>query len=67
MNKKTIIITLVGILIGAVAGYLYYHYVGCITGTCVITSKPINATLYGALIGGLLSNSLIKTEKKIFD
>ncbi|WP_140485794.1 DUF6132 family protein [Flavobacterium sp. GSA192] len=66
MNKKTIIITLVGILIGAVAGYLYYHYVGCITGTCVITSKPINATLYGALIGGLLSNSLIKTEKKNF-
>lgn len=64
MNKKTIIITLIGILIGAVAGYLYYHYVGCITGTCVITSKPINATLYGALIGGLLSNSLIKTEKK---
>lgn len=64
MNKKTIIITLVGILIGAVAGYLYYHYVGCITGTCVITSKPINATLYGALIGGLLSNSLIKNEKK---
>ncbi|WP_083382142.1 DUF6132 family protein [Flavobacterium commune] len=64
MNKKTIIITLVGILIGAVAGYLYYHYVGCITGTCVITSKPINATLYGALIGGLLSNSLIKTDKK---
>lgn len=64
MNKKTIIITLIGILIGAVAGYLYYHYVGCITGTCVITSKPINATLYGALIGGLLSNSLIKTDKK---
>ncbi|WP_238929385.1 DUF6132 family protein [Flavobacterium pokkalii] len=53
MNKKTFIVTLIGVLIGAVAGYLYYKYVGCITGTCVITSRPLNATLYGALIGGL--------------
>ncbi len=64
MNKKTLIVTLTGIILGAIAGYLYYKYVGCITGTCVITSKPLNATLYGALIGGLLTNSLIKKEKK---
>ncbi|KQB44560.1 Membrane protein [Flavobacterium daejeonense] len=64
MNKNTFIITLIGVLIGAVAGYLYYKYVGCITGTCVITSRPLNATLYGALIGGLLSSSFIKKEKK---
>lgn len=64
MTKKTIITTLIGVLLGAIAGYLYYKYVGCITGTCVITSKPLNATLYGALIGGLLTNSLIKKEKK---
>jgi hypothetical protein len=64
MTKKAIIITLIGVLIGALLGYLYYRYVGCITGTCVITSRPLNATLYGALIGGLLTNSLIKKEKK---
>jgi hypothetical protein len=64
MTKKAIIITLIGVLIGAILGYLYYRYVGCITGICVITSKPLNATLYGALIGGLLTNSLIKKEKK---
>ena len=64
MTKKAIIITLIGVLIGAILGYLYYRYVGCITGTCVITSKPLNATLYGALTGGLLTNSLIKKEKK---
>jgi len=64
MTKKTIITTLIGVLLGAIAGYLYYKYVGCITGTCVITSRPLNATLYGALIGGLLTNSLIKKEKK---
>jgi hypothetical protein len=64
MNKKTLIITIIGVCIGAIAGYLYYKYVGCITGTCVITSRPLNATLYGALIGGLLTSSLIKKDKK---
>ncbi|WP_278036120.1 DUF6132 family protein [Flavobacterium nitratireducens] len=64
MNLKAVIVTIIGVILGAVAGYLYYKYVGCITGTCVITSKPLNATLYGALIGGLLSSSFIKKEKK---
>ena len=63
MNQKAVKVTIIGVILGAVAGYLYYKYVGCITGTCVITSKPLNATLYGALIGGLLSNSLLKKEK----
>jgi hypothetical protein len=43
-----------GILIGAVVGFLYYYYIGCMTGTCPITSRPLNSTLYGALMGGLL-------------
>lgn len=55
-------LTMAGILIGAVAGYLYYYYVGCATGICLITSKPINSTLYGAVMGGLFFN-IIKTEK----
>ncbi len=64
MTKKVLIITAVGTLMGAVAGYLYYSYVGCASGTCVITSKPINSTLYGAVMGGLLFNMFIKTPKK---
>ena len=64
MNQKAVKVTIIGVILGAVAGYLYYKYVGCITGTCVITSRPLNATLYGAIIGGLLVNSLIKKEKK---
>ena len=47
-------ITLIGIFVGAILGYTYYHYVGCASGTCAITSKPINSTLYGSLMGGLL-------------
>ncbi len=49
-------LTLVGLLVGALLGYVYYHFVGCASGTCAITSKPLNSSLYGALLGGLLFN-----------
>ncbi len=48
--------TIAGIIAGAIGGYCYYHFVGCNSGTCSITSKPLNSTLYGALMGGLLLN-----------
>ena len=63
MTKKAIFITAVGVIVGAIAGYAYYHYVGCASGTCAITSKPLNSTLYGALMGGLLFNLFVKENK----
>jgi len=53
---------LIGALVGAVAGYLYWKYVGCVTGTCAITSKPLNSTLYFAFFG-LVLFGLFKKEK----
>ena len=64
MTNKTLIITGIGIVIGALAGYAYYFYVGCASGTCAITSKPLNSTLYGALMGGLVFNMFVKDTKK---
>lgn len=58
MSKKVIIITVLGMLVGAACGYAYYHFIGCVSGTCAITSKPLNSTLYGAVLGGLLFNSI---------
>jgi hypothetical protein len=46
----------VGIVLGAIGGYLYYHFVGCASGSCAITASPVNSTLYGAVMGGLLLN-----------
>jgi hypothetical protein len=64
MTKKAILITGIGIATGALAGYGYYFFVGCASGSCAITSKPLNSTLYGALMGGLVFNMLVKETKK---
>ena len=63
MSKKAILLTSIGVVIGAIAGYAYYYYVGCVSGTCAITSKPVNSTLYGGLMGGLLFNLFVKEKK----
>jgi hypothetical protein len=57
------IFTIIGVILGAVSGYLYWKFVGCSSGTCAITSRPLNSTLYGAVMGGLLLN-MIKSNKK---
>lgn len=60
-NNKLYII---GAISGALAGYLYYKYVGCLTGTCAITSDPLKSTIYFAMLGALLFG-LFNKEKKI--
>ncbi len=42
------------ILAGGLGGYAYYHYIGCVSGTCAITSNPWISTAYGAMVGYLL-------------
>lgn len=53
LNNK---LTVVGVILGAIGGYLYYYFIGCASGTCGIASSPINSTLYFAVLGGLVLN-----------
>jgi len=57
------LLTFAGILIGGICGYLYYRHIGCATETCPITSKPVNSTLYGTLLFGLLFDIFEKKSK----
>lgn len=43
-----------GAAIGAIAGFCYWKFVGCSSGTCAITSNPYYSSIYGAVTGGLL-------------
>lgn len=58
------VLTLLGAVIGGIGGYLYYALVGCNSGTCSITSSPVNSTLYGLAMGGLLFSMFQKNTKK---
>lgn len=60
---KKNLLTLLGVVIGAAAGYLYWQQIGCNSGTCAITSNPTNSTIYGACMGGLLF-SIFQSNKK---
>ncbi|PQJ12004.1 hypothetical protein CJD36_009450 [Flavipsychrobacter stenotrophus] len=51
-----------GAIIGALAGWCYWYFVGCASGQCLITSKPLNSTLYGMLMGAT-AFSLLTTGK----
>ena len=53
----------IAVIIGGVGGYAYYYYIGCVSGTCAITSNPYISTGYGMLIAALLINKS-NNEKK---
>lgn len=52
-----------GASIGAIAGFLYWQQIGCVSGTCPITSSPVVSTLYGSAMGFLLGG-MFHSEKK---
>ena len=45
----------IGAAFGALGGFLYWKYIGCLDGTCAIASSPLNSSLYFALTGTVLS------------
>ena len=53
---KRNLLTIVGVLVGGIGGFIYWKYVGCTTGNCPIQSNPYRMTAYGAVMGGLLLN-----------
>ena len=63
---KNNLLVVAGVITGAVAGFLYWKYIGCASGTCAIASKPVNSSVYGAVMGGLLF-SIFKPNQKIID
>lgn len=58
---------LIGIVAGAAIGFAYWYVIGCNSGTCAITSSPINSSIYGALMGLLLVNTFSGSRKEKTD
>lgn len=61
---KTNQLYFIGAAIGAVGGYAYWYFIGCSSGTCGITSSPVNSTVYFSAVGALALSTFKKTENK---
>ena len=44
-------------VLGAIGGFLYYHFAGCTSGHCAINSNPYASIAFGGLMGYFLVNS----------
>ena len=52
---------------GAIGGFLYWRFIGCLSGTCFIKSVWYMSTLFGGLLGWVISSlgqDLIRRFKK---
>lgn len=53
---------MIGIVVGAIGGYIYYWQVGCASGTCPLTSNPYLTMLWGAVMGYLVGDMFTKKK-----
>jgi len=54
---------LLGIIAGIAGGFMYYHFIGCQSGSCAITSNPWLSMLWGAAVGYLLGDMFAGKKK----
>lgn len=55
-------IYIVGAIIGAIGGFMYWKFIGCASGTCPLTSSPYISTIYGAVLGALVGGIFRRKE-----
>jgi len=54
---------IIGVIAGGLSGYIYYIKVGCLSGTCPLTSNPVMSIIWGSVIG-YLAGDMFKKKKK---
>ncbi len=67
LNKSILRRISLGVILGGVIGFAYYYFIGCKSGTCAITSNPVNSILYGVLLGALWTFPTNKKKKSKYE
>ena len=52
------------IIPGIIAGFFYWKYVGCMNGTCPLTSTWHSTVFFGGLIGYFIGDGIDDAKKK---
>jgi hypothetical protein len=55
IDKSFFVKRFLPVIAGSILGYAYFYFVGCRTGTCPISSNPFVSTIYGAVLGAIVS------------
>ncbi len=55
IKKQKPLHLITGIVLGGILGYGLHSYIGCISGSCAITSNPFYSTIYGSFFGFILA------------
>ncbi len=68
LKRNKYLLIIVGVVLGAIAGFIYWEFWGCTNG-CPIRSIWWRMTLWGAVMGGLIMSIVSdylfrKTEEK---
>ncbi len=58
------LLSVIGLVVGAIGGYIYYIKVGCTSGSCAITSNPWMSTAWGSAFGYLVFDMFNVKKKK---
>jgi len=61
-KKKNIII--IGIVLGIIAGYAYWSFIGCSSGSCGMTSTWYGSSLVGGAVGYFIGDSIKLNDKE---
>jgi len=62
------LVEIISSIAGGIGGFLYWKFVGCLSGTCIIKSVWYLTTLYGMglgwVTGGLVEDIILKLKKE---
>ena len=56
---------ILGVIFGGIGGCFYWRDIGCATGTCPITSKPLNSIVYFAVLGYFMIGTIAKASLEL--
>jgi hypothetical protein len=54
---------IIGIVAGGIAGFFFYFFMGCTSGTCALKSNPYYYILLGVLLGYLIADLFKKKSQ----